>query len=807
MRKNRLMNSGVCILMVLVISMPVMDIIYAETDEKNDFQSEKRVETNEQIDTNIKPKSRETVTVSTTSSVQVINGIPTIYLNDKPFNVSGWIVGFDPETETVVDKKAVMDLCVSQGFTTIQLPFCWYKHEWTADNVYDWSDIDTLMDYAKTKGLMVILQAHVNSFAYPWWYYDIAINDDGFVKNQYGNYPVVEGDTVYLANFYHDDWYTYAGDFVTEFVNRYKNDDNLLGWVICPTYTGENNYQVLEMPGYENEMFDYSDYSRSLFGAEPPVPIEPHFAGDSPDDRALWREWIKFRNIKKRECYSYFGELINSLDPNHIMGVYPNPPLGGGGFPDLWAMTKCGYDIEWLIRQPWCDFVRSGGIHLNPCALEYFYQYSYYTEYGLIRYAHRYGKAVINEPTRTGGGPNHIDDILALAAFQKSLGAYHTWVYALAPGCGYEPWTPTEKNRIGDTQPIASLAQPGKLTTPKLAIVDFPYEHTFYYTEKYFNEDDAFIYDTYTVYSNMDMINAFADAGVPFDVVDNSAIINNQTILTNYDMVVLTLPRNRIATYIPVLDTILSNYEIDGRIVREMDKLFTPTMKNYYMHRHPAYSLYNRTQIKENVIDPLRATIDSFGIPRHCYPDYGIIIYGLKPYLFVYPTWASGGFSGEIQFDISGWDLVDGKYVIKEVIGGDILYGWVEGNKLILNEDIEQNKAYLFEVTHTGLLVDIVKPKENHLYVFDKEIMPSIFGNTFIIGKITIKANACGKNGIEKVEFYIDDELKFTDYDMPYDWPWNEKAFGNRELKVIAYDIKENKAAEKIEVKIFNIWR
>ncbi len=83
--------------------------------------------------------------------------------------------------------------------------------------------------------------------------------------------------------------------------------------------------------------------------------------------------------------------------------------------------------------------------------------------------------------------------------------------------------------------------------------------------------------------------------------------------------------------------------------------------------------------------------------------------------------------------------------------------------------------------------------------------MPNIFGGTVIIGEITVSIYAHSNNGTEKVEFYIDDELKFTDYDMPYDWHWDEKAFGTHELKVIAYDNEGNEVEDEINVTIFNL--
>ena len=97
-------------------------------------------------------------------------------------------------------------------------------------------------------------------------------------------------------------------------------------------------------------------------------------------------------------------------------------------------------------------------------------------------------------------------------------------------------------------------------------------------------------------------------------------------------------------------------------------------------------------------------------------------------------------------------------------------------------------------------IIYIEKPEDRYLYIFDKEILPTISGNTIILGKITIKADAFDENGIEKVEFYINDVLKSNDDVEPYLWLWNEYAVGNHEIKVVAYDNASNIASDDITI-------
>ena len=110
--------------------------------------------------------------------------------------------------------------------------------------------------------------------------------------------------------------------------------------------------------------------------------------------------------------------------------------------------------------------------------------------------------------------------------------------------------------------------------------------------------------------------------------------------------------------------------------------------------------------------------------------------------------------------------------------------------------------AYEFS---SAVSIGIIKPRDGYLYVFDRETIPTIFGNIIIIEGITIEADAYDEDGIDRVEFYIDGVLKNTDTDSPYEWLWDEKVIGRHEIKVVAYDDDGNKAEDKTNVIIFNV--
>jgi hypothetical protein len=101
--------------------------------------------------------------------------------------------------------------------------------------------------------------------------------------------------------------------------------------------------------------------------------------------------------------------------------------------------------------------------------------------------------------------------------------------------------------------------------------------------------------------------------------------------------------------------------------------------------------------------------------------------------------------------------------------------------------------------------VSILKPKEGYLYISDNEITPTFLGNTVIIGAITIDVDAYSENGIDRVEFYIDDVLKNMDNEEPYTWVWDEFAMGRHEIIAMAYDKKGKVTIDRLEVIIFNV--
>ena len=99
----------------------------------------------------------------------------------------------------------------------------------------------------------------------------------------------------------------------------------------------------------------------------------------------------------------------------------------------------------------------------------------------------------------------------------------------------------------------------------------------------------------------------------------------------------------------------------------------------------------------------------------------------------------------------------------------------------------------------------IQKPKQGRLYIADREITQTFFGNTIIFGRITIQPYIPPGKDVTRVEFYVDNVLKHNDTQKPYQWTWDEVVFGKHRIKVKTYYAGGSSEEDKIDAIVFNI--
>jgi hypothetical protein len=140
----------------------------------------------------------------------------------------------------------------------------------------------------------------------------------------------------------------------------------------------------------------------------------------------------------------------------------------------------------------------------------------------------------------------------------------------------------------------------------------------------------------------------------------------------------------------------------------------------------------------------------------------------------------------------SGWEFVN--------YSGDITS---DNKTMSITMDADKTIIALFTNSSGELpTVKITKPESNSFYFFNMRLK-SLENKTEIIGPITVKVKAESNKGIEKVEFYINGELKHTDNYAPYTWLWLFKPKGDEEnftISVVAYDKEGNNNTDSINV-------
>ena len=109
----------------------------------------------------------------------------------------------------------------------------------------------------------------------------------------------------------------------------------------------------------------------------------------------------------------------------------------------------------------------------------------------------------------------------------------------------------------------------------------------------------------------------------------------------------------------------------------------------------------------------------------------------------------------------------------------------------------EEVKNFTIKIDTKAPTAKLNEPQEGYIYIAGRKLMPTLFGNTFIIGKFTAEADASDDtSGIDYVEFILNGQILWKDYVAPYSVALpQEFPFSLNKLKVVAYD----KAGNKVE--------
>jgi PKD repeat protein len=126
---------------------------------------------------------------------------------------------------------------------------------------------------------------------------------------------------------------------------------------------------------------------------------------------------------------------------------------------------------------------------------------------------------------------------------------------------------------------------------------------------------------------------------------------------------------------------------------------------------------------------------------------------------------------------------------------------WENPATITMNNDKEITAIFTIDEM-PGPTVNITKPRNYYNYFFNIKRETDEF-KPQIVGPINIKVQAESEEGIDRVEFYINNELKKIDTTEPYSWIWFVKPLGdekNYTILVTAYDNNGNVNSDSIIV-------
>ena len=610
--------------------------------------------------------------LSINTSVEMINGVPTICVDGNPYNIGGWTVAtLGGIWNLSVDEiKQRMDSTKSKGFEVVEIFVPWRKVEWNRGQFY-WEKIDSLMDYAEDVGVYTIVQ--ITATIAPPWFGDTVYPDAVFYtfdpdsslhQGEMWGRLAIPGEGSFPI-FYHPGFYERVDTFFVKVINRYKNYPSLFGWTLCLWFTGEYNYPGA---GYGIAGFaDYSSYTEGLYGTMPPYPLNM-YSQAGPDVRSEWLDWTRFRIEKKREVLHHFSPLLKSLDSDHILIGYP-----GGG---LWGEWDNGYvaevtgeDYASMLADPNIDVIRGA-----PQVSKDFFDIVDnetspipYMMVGNVKDSYQNGKPYLLQCERSGDTISLVQKIKIWAEFNKSLGCDLIWWEEPDTNSVSGIWSQEEKTAIGNTRDISNLPKISKFTASDFAFIDLPFEGGKYYCD-----------NTYSLFCAMKQLKAFMDATLPFNSVSEYEILKNPSVLDNYNAIGFLFPDmyNLLAT--DSLKNVVSNYS--GAI--------------WYGDPLDGYNYWQSGYMDTVYLDSLRAFYDGNNLIRHHYNGHFIYITGNKPYIFILSR--ESDYLGAIQVNVKGWNLPDGDTTFIEYNSALSYPVTISDDMATINVNLTQQEPYLF---------------------------------------------------------------------------------------------------------------
>ncbi len=313
------------------------------------------------------------------------------------------------------------------------------------------------------------------------------------------------------------DYMKSAKKVINDIVHHFKNHPALFGWAL----TSPSSPMCYPGAGKDGVggFADYSMHSRSQFDDKYGIeegynPIARESQG-TPDLRDEWLAWDKFRRDARRSTIDTFGMQIYNIDINHpiftlFWGIMAYE--GDNGYrSQVW-----GNDYYYQLTQPYTNgtlipFQLSSKTFEYPSGVND--MDSIHQMRAAVEMAQRRGKVPLLIVEKSRRYPPRMNDINDLAHLAVALGVDIIWSHNGMTE--HSPsWSIAEKAQIERTTHLNLLPLPDKREQSKIAVLDYPFELSKFYSEK-----------DKELEQSLSILDAFEDAGYHFTVVASDEII------------------------------------------------------------------------------------------------------------------------------------------------------------------------------------------------------------------------------------------------------------------------------------------
>lgn len=523
---------------------------------------------------------KPSLTTPERSYVKVVDGNPKLFIGDKETEITGFYLTDLGDTKKYIDKASEKNL------TFVIYPVYWLfadkpsmewrEHNWeaageflrlnkegklnealellpemevpkNAADLINFNSLDTVFDYAASKGVYVVPSFAIHPSPPLWW-----------AKNfpeeiQVGS----KGKLSYMVAFNAPNNEKYSNQVTAAMVERYKDHPALLGWHLAFGWTQEDNY-----PGGDYfaswGWYDYSPMAKQRFrewlkekydedvlslrtawsdpavtfeNAEMPQPLPDitdigeivEWINGPGDTRRQWYDWNLFRLEEKNLALEKLANLYKELDSDHIIMQTPGTPLRC----IISNAQTMAINYERYFSLP-VDIV-----FVNPGVSDDVWEVPYNVAkcISFAKYFETHGKATFIKWENWEITPSNLEPIREAARFSRKLGiGLLLWGNKVEMGDGsfvepefndeqinafYDTFhsTPEEKSQRSDFLLIEN---------PKLDFFEYKREIIEYKT-----------------WDLVGLSGLLYSAGLDFDVLSRDEIVDNPEILKDYKAVAL----------------------------------------------------------------------------------------------------------------------------------------------------------------------------------------------------------------------------------------------------------------------------